>query len=149
MRPKSIVNFERVVLLNILIGIVNLWLSWDKMLAAQQAKLLAQGQERMIGMLPNLFIGGEVVFVAIWLLLVWLISRKASPVAKWIYVVLAVIILIFAVLGLGKAAALGTVPMVLGIAAHLLTLASLWFLFQPDAKAWFSEGRVADPNDLR
>jgi hypothetical protein len=148
MRPKSIVNFERVVLLGILVGIVNSFLSWDKMLAMQQAQLVAKGQEKMIGMLPKLFIGGEVLAVVVWLLLVWLISRKGSPVAKWIYVVLAVLSLIFAVFGFGKAMALGTIPLALGIVVHLLTLASLWFIFQPDAKAWFAEGRTADPADL-
>ncbi len=148
MRPKSIVNFERVVLLGILIGIVNSAMSWDKMMAAQQAKLAAQGQERMIGMLPSLTIGIAVVFVAIWLLLVWLISRKGSPVAKWIYVVLSVLTLIGAIWGIGKSASYGTVPLILAIVQHLLTLASLWFIFQPDAKAWFAEGRTADPADL-
>ena len=49
MRPKSIVNFERVVLLNILLGIVNLVVNWDKMQAAQQAALVAKGQARMAG----------------------------------------------------------------------------------------------------
>ena len=149
MRPRSIVNFERVVLLNILLGIVNLVVNWDKMQAAQQAALVAKGQARMAGMVSSLTIGVEVIFVCIWLLLVWLISRKGSPVAKWIYVVLAVITLIFALFGIGKAAALGTIPLVLAIVAHLLTLASLWFIFQPDAKAWFAEGRSVDPADLR
>jgi hypothetical protein len=149
MRPKSIVNFERVVLLGILVGIVNGVMSWDKMMAVQQAKLVAQGQGRMVGMLPSLTIGIAVVFTAIWLLLVWLISRKGSPVAKWIYVVLAVLTLIGAIWGVSKSASYGTVPLVLAIAQHLLTLASLWFIFQPDAKAWFAEGRTADPADLR
>jgi hypothetical protein len=149
MRPKSIANFEIVVLLGILVGIVNSFLSWDKMMAVQQAKLLAQGQEKMVGMLPSLTIGIEVIFVGIWLLLVWLISRKGSPVAKWIYVVLAVLTLIGAVWGVSKSASYGTLPLVLAVVQHVLTLASLWFIFQPDAKAWFSEGRTADPADLR
>jgi hypothetical protein len=147
MRPKSIVNFERVVLLGILIGIANTWLSWGKMLALAQAQAAAQGSAMKIG--PGFLVGTQVVGIAIFLLLLWLIARKGSPIAKWIYVVLAVIGLIFAVIGIGKAAALGTVPLVLSIVSHLLTLASLWFLFQPDAKAWFSEGRSVDPNDLR
>jgi hypothetical protein len=149
MRPKSIVNFERIVLLNILLGIVTLWLSWDKMQAAQQAALAEKGQAKMVGMVSSLTIGMEVLFVAVYLLLVWLIARKASPVAKWIYVVLAVIGLVLAVIGLGKAAALGTVPMVLGLLGHVLSLISLWLLFRPDSKAWFNEGRAADPSDLR
>lgn len=146
MRPKSIVNFERVVLLGILVGIVNSFLSWDKMLAMAQAQAAAQGGAMKIG--PGFLVGVQAVFIVIYLLLVWLIARKGSPVAKWIYVVLAVLSLIAAIFGLGKMAAYGTVSLVLAIAQHLLTLAALWFLFQPDAKAWFAEGRTADPADL-
>ncbi|MEA3001931.1 MAG: hypothetical protein QOH81_719 [Sphingomonadales bacterium] len=147
MRPKSIVNFERVVLLSILIGIVSSWLSWDKMLAMAQAQAQAQGGTVKVG--PGFLIGVQVFLIAVYLLLVWLISRKGSPIAKWIYVVIAVLILIAAVLGIGKMAAYGTVPLVLAVAQHLLTLVSLWLLFQPDSKAWFAEGRTADPADLR
>jgi Na+-transporting NADH:ubiquinone oxidoreductase subunit NqrD len=146
MRPRSIVNFERVVLLGILVGIVNSVLSWDKMLAMTQAQAAAQGGAMKIG--PGFLIGVQAFFIVIYLLLVWLIARKGSPVAKWIYVVLAVLSLIAAIFGLGKMAAYGTVSLVLAIVQHLLTLAALWFLFQPDAKAWFAEGRTADPADL-
>jgi hypothetical protein len=147
MRPNSIVNFERIVILSILIGILNTWLSWGKMLAMAQAQAEAQGGAVKVG--STFLITVQVVFIAIYLLLVWLISRKGSPIAKWIYVVLAGLSLIAAVFGLGKMAAYGTLPLVLAIAQHLLTLVSLWLLFQPDAKAWFAEGRTADPADLR
>lgn len=148
MRPKSIANFEISALLAVLVGVVNSFLSWDKMMAVQQAKLVAQGQEKMIGMASNLGIAMAVIFIVIWLLLIWLISRKGSPAAKWIYVVLAVLALIAALYGLTKGAVYGTVPFVLAIVQDLLSLAALWFLFQPDAKAWFAEGRTADPADL-
>lgn len=145
MRPKSIVNFERVVLFSILIGIVNTFLSWPKMLAMAQAQ--AQGSAIHIG--PGFLIGTQAVVIAILLLLVWLIARKGSPVAKWIYVVLMLLTLLGAIIGIGKMAAYGTVPLVLGIVQHLLALVSLWLIFQPDAKAWFSEGRGPDPDSLR
>src|SRR5438270_9885292 len=125
MRPKSIVNFERVVLLGILIGIVNTWVSWGKMLAMAQAQAQAQGGAIKIG--PGFVIGVQAFFIIIYLLLVWLISRKGSPVAKWIYVVLAALSLIAAAFGLGKMAAYGTPSLVLAIAQHLLTLIALWF----------------------
>jgi heme A synthase len=109
---------------------------------------VAKGQEKMVGMMSNLGIAVAVVVIVIWLLLIWLISRKGCPVAKWIYVALAVIFLLFAVVGLTKGAVYGTVPFVLAIVQDLLSLAALWFIFQPDAKAWFNEGRTADPADL-
>jgi hypothetical protein len=147
MRPNSIVNFERVVWLAILIGIVNTWASWGKMLAMAQAQAAAQGSAMKIG--GTFIIAVQVVFIAIYLLLVWLIARKGSPVAKWIYVVIAALVLILALVGIGKMAQYGTLSLVLAIAQHLLTIVSLWLLFRPDSKAWFAEGRTADPNDLR
>jgi hypothetical protein len=148
MRPKSIVNFEIAALLAVLVGIVNSFLSWDKVMAVQQAKFVAQGQGKMMGMASNLGIAMAVIFVVIWLLLIWLISRKGSPAAKWIYAVLAVISLLFGLYGLTQGPVYGTVQFVLAIVCDLLSLAALWFLFQPDAKAWFAEGRTADPADL-
>ena len=148
MRPNSIVNFERVVLLGILIGIVNTWLSWGKMLAMAQAQAAAQGSAMQIG--PGFLIGTQVVCIAIFLLLLWLIARKGSPIAKWIYVVLAVIGLVLRRRS-GSARPRRSAPFRWSSRSsqHLLTLVSLWFLFQPDAKAWFSARTPVDPNDLR
>jgi hypothetical protein len=141
MRPKSIVNFERVVLLSILIGIVSTWVNWDQMQAA-----MAQAQQGRAMLGAKFAIGVQAVAIAIYLLLLWLIARKGSPVAKWIYVV-------FALLGLGAAivrfrttVALGTPALLLAIVQFLLTLAALWLIFRPDSKAWFSEGRAPDPD---
>ena len=151
MRPQSIVNFERVVILNVLLGIVGSWLNWDKMMAVQRAQLTAQGQTKAIAMLPTLTLTIAVVFIFVWLLLVWLIARKGSVVAKWIYVVVAALTLLGAVVAIarGTVAAYGTLPMVFAIVGHLLTIVALWLLFRPDSKAWFSEGRAADPADFR
>lgn len=138
MRPQSIVNFERVVLASILLGIVNTALIWDDLQAAMATT----------GMGTGLVLGIQAVTIALYLLLIWFISRKGSPVAKWIYVVLCVIGLVFGLLGLGEAMRLyGTVPLVITIVQYLLSLASLWLLFRPDSKAWFSDGRgPVDPN---
>jgi hypothetical protein len=148
MRPKSIANFELAALLAVLVSIVNSWLSWDKMMAVQQAQLVAKGQGNLVGMMSSIGVGVAVVVVVVWLLLIWLISRKGSPAAKWIYAVLAVIFLIFGLYGLIKGPVYGTVQFVLAIGWDLLSLASLWFLFRPESAAWFSEGRKADPADL-
>lgn len=138
MRPQSIVNFERVVLASILLGIVNTGLIWDDLQAAVATT----------GMGTGLVLGIQAVTIGLYLLLIWFISRKGSPVAKWIYVVLCVIGLVFGLLGLGEAARLyGTVPLVITVVQYVLSLVSLWLLFRPDSKTWFSDGRgPADPN---
>ena len=133
MRPKSIVTFERLVLLGIILGIVNAFLVWDQTQAALQAQGTAVGSSTVITI--------QAITVALYLLLVWFISRKGSPVAKWIYVVIAGLGLVLGLVGIQQTLAFGTVPAIITIVQYVLTLASIWMLFRPDAKAWFSDGR--------
>jgi hypothetical protein len=142
MRPNSIVNFERIVIVSILLGIINSWLTSEKMRA-----LTAGPGKPQLSSSTTLTI--QVITILIYLVLIYFITRKGSPVAKWIYVVLCVLGLVFGVFSLPLMMTLGAVPLILAIVQYVLALASLWMLFRPDAKAWFAEGRTADPADLR
>jgi predicted neutral ceramidase superfamily lipid hydrolase len=139
MRPPSIVNFARVVLLSLALGILGTWLSWDKV----EAIVAASGS----GMTTGTLIAIQAVTIALYLLLIWFIYAKGSPVAKWIYVVLCVLGLVVSLLGFRQTMAYGTLPAVLAAIQLLLSIISLWLLFRPDSKAWFSEGR-GDPNTV-
>ena len=139
MRPPSIVNFARVVLLSLALGILGTWLSWDKV----EAIVAASGS----GMTTGMVLGIQCVTIALYLLLIWFIYAKGSPVAKWIYVVLCVLGLVVGLLGFRQTMAYGTLPALLAAVQFLLSLISLWLLFRPDSKAWFSEGR-GDPNTV-
>lgn len=140
MRPPSIVNFTRVVLLSLAIGILATWLSWAKV----EEAVAATGS----GMGTGTILGIQAVTVAIYLVLIWFIYAHGSPVAKWIYVVLSVLGLIFGLLGFSQTMGYGTVPALLAAIQLILSLVSLWLLFRPDSTAWFSEGR-ADPGANR
>jgi formate hydrogenlyase subunit 3/multisubunit Na+/H+ antiporter MnhD subunit len=139
MRPKSIVNFERVVLLWILVGLVNAWLQWNHLVAQMAAAHLG----------PNVIIIGQGISILINLLLLWFIAHRGSPVAKWIYVVLAAIGLVFGIIGLVRNLDMGAMPLAVTILQYLLVASALWLIFQPDSKAWFSEGRGPDPDAFR
>ena len=140
MRPNSIVNFERIVIVSIVLGIINSWMTSEKMRALMAGKpQMSQSTTLTI----------QVIMILIYLVLIYFISRKGSPVAKWIYVVLCVLGLVAGVFALPLMAQLGTVSLVVAIVQYALSIASLWMLFRPDSKAWFSEGRTADPADLR
>lgn len=131
MRPTSIVNFERTVLASLVVGVVHFLLNREE--AAQQLADAGVGS----GFLLGAYIAGIVLY----LLLLYFIARKASPVAKWIYVVLAVIGLVGGLAQPDKLLSGDAVSVLLTIAGWALSILSLWFLFRPDAKAWFSEGR--------
>lgn len=140
MRPNSIVNFERIVIVSIVLGIINSWMTSEKM------RTLMAGKPQMS---QSTTLTIQVIMILIYLVLIYFISRKGSPVAKWIYVVLCVLGLVAGVFALPLMAQLGTVSLVVAIVQYALSIASLWMLFRPDSKAWFSEGRTADPADLR
>lgn len=131
MRPKSIVTFERIVLTIIAIGIVNGLLSRE-----QTAATAADA-----GMGPGVVLGIQIFGIAVNLLLMWFIARKASPVAKWIYVVLTALGLVAGLAGVGKLFEGNTVAAVLTVVTFALSAFSLYLLFRPDANAWFNDGR--------
>jgi hypothetical protein len=136
MRPPSIVNFTRVVLLSLVIGIFSTYLSWEKVEAAIAATGAGMGTGTLLGI--------QGVTIVFYLVLIWFIHAHGSPVAKWIYVVLAVIGLVMGLTGFGQTMSYGTLPAVLAALQIILSAISLWLLFRPDSKAWFSEGR-SDP----
>lgn len=131
MRPKSIVMFERVVLISLLLGIFNAFLMWDRLSADAAAQ----------GMTSGTLITVQAITTAIYLLLIWFIARKASPVAKWIYVVLTVLGVLLALAGMGQTMTMGTASIIITVIQYILLIFSVWLLFKPDAKAWFADGR--------
>ena len=133
MRPNSIVTFERLVLLYLAVGVFHAYLLWDQTMASLQSQGAALGSGTIITI--------QAITVALYLLLVWFISRKGSPVAKWIYVVLAGLGLALGLVGIQETISLGTLPLILALAQYVLTLVTIWLLFRPDSKAWFSDGR--------
>jgi hypothetical protein len=140
MRPKSIVMFERLVLLGILLGIVSSFLVRDQ----AEAALAAQGTAMGSGTLLTI----QAVTIALYLLLLWFISRKGSPIAKWIYVVLAGLGLVVGLAGISQTMEFGVLPMILTLAQYAITIYTIYLLFRPDAKAWFNDGR-GDADTLR
>lgn len=131
MRPKSIVMFERVILTILALGIVNSLLSQE-----QTAATAADA-----GMGPGAVLGIQIFGIAINLLLLWFIARKASPVAKWIYVALTALGLVAGLAGIAKLFEGDTVATVLTLVTFALSAFSLYLLFRPDANAWFNDGR--------
>ena len=137
MRPASIVNFERLYLGAILLGLVNFYLSWDESAA-------------MLRAVPGMPAGNGLLYAAVGislflqLLLLYFIARRASVVAKWVLIVWIGIGLVGLVGNLGAGTTLGTLSTAMTIVTTLLQLAAIWMLFRPDTKAWFADG-VDDP----
>ncbi len=110
---------------------MNAVLTWDRL----SADVAAQGVS------SNAVLIVQGVTIALYLVLIWFISRHGSPVAKWIYVVLAGLGLIMGLAGIGQMLELGVPSAIMNLVGYALTIFSIWLLFRPDSKAWFSEGR--------
>ena len=132
MRPQSIVTFERVVLLSILLGIVTVALYWEALLQPLRPQGLGAG----------FFIGAQIVGIAIVLLLVWLIARRRSGIARWIYILLSAVGIGMFAYGLASGESAPAVRLVLELLQCALGIYAIWLLFRPDAKSWF-ERRTA------
>ena len=131
MRPASIVYFERLSILSILVGIAFAMLTWDS----------GAVMPRQAAMAPGMVLIVQGISLIIVLALVFLISRKASVIAKWILVVLFAIGLVFTVPQLGATLDQGLVGL-LQISQMIVQAAAIYFLFTAEARAWFGEKRA-------
>lgn len=133
MRPKSIVRFEQLFFASLILSALGTALTWGKRMELYHAQ---PGSEMIGDAFPiAMLVIGYLIYLALW----YFIARKASNVAKWIYIVLIAL----AVLGLVMSLVMRTVvqdPLTTAqeIVCLVLEFAAIWFLFQPDALAWFS-----------
>jgi hypothetical protein len=129
-RPASIINFERLYLGVIVLGLVNNFLSWDRNLA-----LL--GAQPTIQFGPKFLLGTIAVGLIIQFLLWFFVARKGSVVAKWIFVLFTAAGLAFFLSAFIKGPDLSTPGAILTAVTVLLQVAAAWMLFRPDAAQWF------------
>lgn len=141
MRPQSITRFDQLFLGSLGLGVVNFVLNYDNAIAQLEADPATAG---LAASGPSFMVGVLVGSMGISLLLWWLAARRASNVARWILAV-------FTVLGLlGLPFTISQLPvlqLVVTLAITAMQVAALWFLFRPDATAWFRHGpRGMDPD---
>jgi hypothetical protein len=128
MRPVSIEYFERLSFLAMMVGIAFTILSWDP----GQAERLRVGP-----MFLPLVLAGCYVLLAT---LVLLISRRASLVAQAIFLLLCAAGAVLAIPALPSILNGGQIGL-LQIAQIALQAVAVYFLFTPEARAWFRAKR--------
>jgi hypothetical protein len=133
MRPASIVNFERIVLLLIVIGLVGTVLSWDGLQLAAAQQGLGEGA----------LIAVHVVLLALLVLLLWLIAHRRSAVAKWVWILICLAGLAVSISGAGGLMDWPLPALLMQVAQWVLLLLSIWMLLRPDAGAWFRGSATA------
>ena len=139
MRPNSIIMFERLFLASLALSAIASVISYDAVLA----ELNRDPAMEQLGLGGGFVVGMLALGMAIYLLLWFLIARKASTVAKWILVV-------FVALGLVSFAASLTASFtldfssLLALVTYALEVAAVSCLFRSDAVAWLGGEKPAD-----
>ena len=141
MQPESIRKFTLFYLGSLVVSLVATFVGYDVLMAQLDAQSAATG----LAMGSGTVMAGIVLNVAITLLLWYLVARKGFVIAKWIIVLFFLFTLVTSISGIfagGLAVHEG-----LSLLAIVLTAAAVYFLFQPDAKAWFAGDRATAPTE--
>lgn len=131
MRPESIRRFDLFYLASLALSVVGFVLSYDAVVAGVEAQSAAAGLQMGSGVAIGSFAFGIVLYLLLW----FLVSRKRVAIARWLIVLLFLISLI----GAPSALAGGfTLVEAISLLSLVLLAVAIYYLFQPDTKAWFS-----------
>lgn len=137
-RPASINLFEKFFIAAVAIQFVRMTVNWDAWAAINPNPGVKSGG---IGVL----IFGAMASTVLWLLLWYYIVRRASNVAKWIYVVLVALLTISTIIGLANPLAPRGLDRAVGLVILALQLFATGLLFRNDAATWLqNHGANAD-----
>lgn len=142
-RPRSILAFERLFLLALLLWAVRQALTFGAQVAQFEANPAGQGRSWI---LATLLIGTAIVNLLIW----YLAARRANIAGKWLAVAAAAVsavLLLFEVFALLQPGGAALPFKLLALVASALTVAAAVPLFRDDAKAWFGEDLFNDDID--
>jgi len=133
MRPKSIVYFEWIVIASLVLSMLGLLLAFATV--GQLVMLVGDAGAAIFGI--------WFLMIAVFAVLLYFISRRASEIAKWIYIGLCAIWLVLMVIGVGQTASGPALFMLINFIQFGLTVASIVMLFQADSNAWFAQGAAS------
>lgn len=139
-RPKEIHWFAWIQIASLLFGMFSTFTNWDVLtMSANQDAALSPDTVRSI------LLGTLIVGTLLSLLLLWFIWQR-SNVARWIYIILSGLGILFGIMGLVGGE--GTNPLSATMGQHIVGIILIVLLFLPDVRAWFAE-RPVDSNTFR
>lgn len=136
MRPSSIIWFERLYLLSLILGTLHGIFFFDETVA----QIESDPGMGALGMGAGFAIIIMTVTFLFSLLFWYLIARKGSNLAKWVLVVLTVVGLLFVPSSMAQMA---TINQAVTLILTLLNLFAIAFLFRKDARDWLTAGSAS------
>lgn len=151
-RPPSILLFERLHVAALIVSIVAAALSWSGDLAAVMGSPAIARLDGAEHIAPAVYMILRVIIWAAWVLLLYLVARRGSKVAKWLVVIAAALLLVLdgaptllAMFG-GPLAGWSATATIVETA---LVVSAAATLFRRDALPWFDRrGVSAEPRSL-
>ena len=138
MKPASIKKFDLFYLGSVTLGLAGFALNYQTIIDQTNAEMAAQGVD---GLGAGIVIAGLLLGLAISLAIWFLISVLRIEFVRWILILLTG----WSAFQLVRAFEVATkVDLAMGLASTALTVISIYFLFQSDAKEWFVEKRGGD-----
>ena len=132
-RPKSIVQFDWIYLVIIALGIVGIALGWNETMSTVQV-------QQMVARLGTAWVYVPLALgIAIQLLLWYFIARRGSVVAKWIFVILTAIGVLFSAVKIATGGVASPISNVIEVTLLVLQVIAISLLFRPDVRGWFGE----------
>jgi len=137
MRPDSIRKFDWLYLGSVAFSVLAFVCDYGRIAGQIDRQMVEAGVEAGSGLVAGSLVFSVVLNLALW----FLISRQRVGVARW--VVLA--FFAFGLIGLpGVVGQLPSLPAFLNLVVAAMQLGAIWFLFQPDATAWFAKNNGND-----
>jgi len=139
-KPASLKKFDYLYLGSIIVGFFYLVIGWDIYLREINAEIMALNGPRLEKHTITAAIAGSFIFSTAISLLLWLlISVLRLEFVKWIVATMCAFGLFALVIESVKNGV--TFSQIIGVIPTLMTMAAIYMLFQPDAKAWFAAKR--------
>lgn len=133
MKPASIKTFDYLYLGSIVVGLIGFALGYETVLNRTNAELAANGMGEMGG---TILIASTIIGTGLNLALWFLISVLRIEMVKWLLILFIAYGLYTYAASASTLSGLST-QTILSIVSTLMSIAAVFFLFRPDAKAWF------------
>ncbi len=117
-----------------LVGVASTYFAWDEMAAAIERESSGLASSTGMTVVVIMLIFFALISIAFW----YAIARRASKIAKWIYVVWMGLGSISTIMSLSDPIGFRGAALVASLVSTALTIASIICLFRPDAVAWFA-----------
>lgn len=141
MKPASIKKFDLFYWASIAVGLAALAIGWETVSAEVAAELAGTGDEELGGTIVSVMLATGALAMVVLGLAIWsAISIWRLEFMKWVIVALIAYSL-WTLPELFVAGDALTAVNLVSLLSTVLTIAAAWYLFQPDAKAWFAQKR--------